>query len=248
MKAITVRRQRWRPAIRPLRNGQGVAAIGDVHGQDDLYGALSEALLEDLADAEERWLIQLGDLVDRGPSSLGALRRAKAGLPGVRSIALKGNHEDTLIGVLDSDDAALFAHWMQFGGADLAAEAGVDVAAPDWRARFRAAVGEDLVTWLEALPTSARVGDLVFAHAGVDPVLPLAEQSDRTLMWTRKGWIDSEGPYAENVAVIHGHTPQAKVDLGHPHRINLDTGAFRTGLLSALVVVGDRMRVVQAAR
>jgi serine/threonine protein phosphatase 1 len=61
-------------------------------------------------------------------------------------------------------------------------------------------------------------------------------------------WLDSPGPYPENVAVIHGHTPVASVDLSHPHRVNLDSGAFRSGVLSALVVSEDRMRLVQASR
>jgi serine/threonine protein phosphatase 1 len=67
-------------------------------------------------------------------------------------------------------------------------------------------------------------------------------------MWIRTPFLQSSGPYPESVAVIHGHTPQQAVGIDHPHRINLDTGAFQTGRLSALVIAGPRMRLVQASR
>lgn len=245
---IAIRRHDWRPAIRPLGAGVAAAAIGDVHGQDDLFAALADALVEEMAGASAATLVVLGDLVDRGPDGVAALRRARAGWPGVASVTLKGNHEDVLVRALAGDDRQAVAHWLQFGGAALAAELGVDVSRPGWEGAFRTAAGEDLVAWIVSLPTLHRVGDVVFVHAGLDPALPLDEQSDRTLMWTRKPWLASTGPYAENVAVIHGHTPQRRVGLDHPHRVNLDTGAFKTGALSGLVIVGDRMRVVQAAR
>lgn len=246
--AIAIRRHDWRPAIRPLDTGVAAAAIGDVHGQDDLFAALADALVQEMAGASDATLVVLGDLVDRGPGSVAALKRARAGWPGVESVTLKGNHEDILVRALGDDDPEAFDHWLHFGGEQLAAEVGVDVTEPDWRSAFRAAAGDDFVGWIASLPTLHRVGDIVFVHAGLEPDLPLDGQSERTLMWTRKPWLASSGPYAEDVAVIHGHTPQSGVDLDHPHRINLDTGAFKTGVLSGLVIVGDRMRVVQAAR
>jgi serine/threonine protein phosphatase 1 len=247
MAAIIIRRGEWRPAIRPLGAGQAVAAIGDVHGHDDLFAALIEAVAEELSGADQATFVQIGDLVDRGPASLAALRRAREGLPGARSVALMGNHEDRMLRALAGDPAEQDA-WLGFGGEETLASAGVDPRDPDWPALLRDALGGDLTAWLAALPVSWRVGDILFVHAGIDPDAPLERQQPHTLMWTRWPWLDSSGPYPEGVAVIHGHTPQPSVDLSHPHRINLDTGAFRTGLMSALVVAGDRMRLVQASR
>jgi serine/threonine protein phosphatase 1 len=246
--AVAIWRGGWRPAIRPVPDGHAVAAIGDVHGQDDLFAALSAALAEEMAGAESRVLVQLGDLVDRGPASIAALRRARAGAAGLQTVTLLGNHEERLLSVLESDEPEELALWLEFGGAEVALEAGVTPGAPGWRAALRAALGDDLIAWLSARPVLHRIGDLVFVHAGLDPGLPLEQQERRTLVWTRRPWLESPGPYAENVAVLHGHTPQKAVDLTHPHRINLDTGAFRTGALSGLVIVGDRMRLVQASR
>ncbi|GBD49216.1 metallophosphoesterase [Methylopila sp. Yamaguchi] len=248
MASISVCRFDWVPALRAAPPGVAIAAIGDVHGQIDLFDALREALAEELCVAPSRFFVSVGDLVDRGPGSLAALRRAKAGLPETTAITLKGNHEDRLLSMLASARPEDVAHWLEFGGGDLAEEAGVRVGMSGWVEALKAAIGQDLLDWLERLPTLARIGQLVFVHAGLDPEAPLAEQHDRTLMWTRRPWLDSPGPYAETVGVIHGHTPQPKVDLSHPHRINLDTGAYRSGLLSGLVIVGDRMRLVMAAR
>lgn len=248
MAAVTIRRGSWRPAIRSLPPDEAVAAVGDVHGHDDLFKALTDALAEDLSAARSATFVQLGDLVDRGPASLAALRRAKSGVPGAACVTLMGNHEDRMLRAAVDRDPVEADAWLGFGGTETLASAGVDARDPDWRRRLLDACGDDLVAWLADLPRMHRVGDLLFVHAGVDPETPLDRQTPRTLMWTRRPFLDSPGPYPENVAVLHGHTPQAPIDFSHPHRINLDTGAFRTGILSGLVVTGDRMRLVQAIR
>jgi serine/threonine protein phosphatase 1 len=247
MAAIVVRRGDWRPAIRPLPAGQAVAAIGDVHGHDDLFAALLDAVADDLSHASAATVVQLGDLIDRGPASLAALVRARGGLAGATSMTLMGNHEERMLRAL-AGDADAQAGWLDFGGDATLESAGVDPADPDWPARLRDAIGKELLAWLAALPLSLRVGDLFFAHAGIDPAAPLDRQLAKTLIWTRWPWLNSAGPYPNDVAVIHGHTPQRVVDLDHRHRINLDTGAYRWGTLSGLVVSGDRMRLVQASR
>lgn len=246
MSAITIRRGAWLPAIRPLPETHAVAAVGDVHGHDDLFAALSEALGAELACAETRLFVQLGDLVDRGPASVSALARAKAGLPGAVSVTLLGNHEERMLGALMGGPREQQA-WLGLGGGETLASAGVDASDPDWPRRLARAMGRETLGWIFGLPRLHRIGDLVFVHAGIDPDVPLDRQPDDTLIWTRWPWLDSAGPYPENVAVIHGHTPTLPLRLDHPHRINLDTGAFRTGLLSGLVIAGGRMRLVQAA-
>lgn len=247
MTDIAIRRRNWEPAIRPLPEGCAVAAIGDVHGHDDLFEALSDALAEEIAGAAERHFVQLGDLIDRGPASLAAIRRAEAGLAGATSVTLLGNHEDRMIGALMGDPRQQES-WLGFGGLETLASAGVDPADSEWPRRLVDAIGRETLRWIVRLPRLHRIGDLVFVHAGIDPERPLDAQDEHTLIWTRWPWLDSAGPYPDNVAVIHGHTPTLPVNLDHPHRINLDTGAFRTGLLSGLVIAGDRMRLVQARK
>ncbi len=248
MTAVRLTRGEWVQAIRPLAPDQAVAAIGDVHGQDDLFAALRAELARDLSRAAQATFLQLGDVVDRGPRSLAALRRARQGLPGVECVTLMGNHEDRMLRALLTGDDREAALWLDFGGGATLAETGLSAADPDWRDRLRLALGARMMDWLVGLPQAHRVGDLLFIHAGIDPAVPLDRQDSETMMWVRKPFLQSPGPYPGNVAVIHGHTPQPAVALDHPHRINLDTGAFRTGVLSGLLVEGDRMQVVQALR
>lgn len=248
MSAILVSRSDWRPALRALPEGEAVAAVGDVHGHDDLFAGLMDAVAGEISAATRATFVQLGDLVDRGPDSRGALKRAKAGLPGAACVTLLGNHEDRMLRAAFEGDPTEQALWLDFGGRETLASFGLDDEA-GWPDRLaEALMREELAQWLGGLPKSFRLGQLFFVHAGIDPESRLEAQQPRTLMWMRWPFLDSPGPYAEDVAVIHGHTPTAPVDLAHPHRINLDTGAYRTGVLSALVISGDRMRLVQAMR
>ena len=82
--------------------GPRIVAIGDLHG--DFAAWRSIASDARLIDARGRWtggratLVQTGDVVDRGPDSLGILRdlmrlQREANRAGGRVIALVGNHE-----------------------------------------------------------------------------------------------------------------------------------------------------------
>lgn len=63
------------------------------------------------------------------------------------------------------------------------------------------------------------------------------------VLWIRERFLSHEGPLEK--VVIHGHTIFEHVmDCGN--RIGIDTGAFRSGVLTALVLEGDQRRILQA--
>lgn len=96
-------------------------AIGDLQG---CAGSLDALLTQLPADAR---LVFVGDLVNRGPDSLGALRRVRA--LGERAVAVLGNHDlhllaaaagirplhadDTLQPILEAPDAADLLDWVR---------------------------------------------------------------------------------------------------------------------------------------
>src|ERR1044072_2610739 len=89
----------WRAA--PVRvDGETIFAIGDVHGCADHLSLLLERLAAEARGMHDSRLIFLGDLICRGPSSLGALRLWSAPhlAESFKTIdRLFGNHEQLLM-------------------------------------------------------------------------------------------------------------------------------------------------------
>lgn len=91
------------PARAPAQQSQQrVVAVGDLHGDYDAWAAIARHAR--LTDAKGRWaggnatLVQLGDVVDRGPDSLKIIRhlmklQREAARKGGRVVTLVGNHE-----------------------------------------------------------------------------------------------------------------------------------------------------------
>ncbi|HEV7253758.1 MAG TPA: metallophosphoesterase family protein [Mesorhizobium sp.] len=225
-------------------------AIGDVHGRLDLLRQMHERINDDLArrpPADWR-VIHLGDYIDRGPESKGVLDRLIAARDrDPRHVALMGNHDAGFIEFLrDPDAAGLFA---RFGGEDTARSYGValDFGSSE---RFRAghaallrAVPADHIAFLLGLELSVSFGDFFFCHAGIRPGVALEKQTPDDLVWIREDFLRWTGLHPK--VVVHGHTPSARPEL-RPNRVNVDTGAFKTGLLTALVLEGDEKSLLFA--
>ena len=241
-------------AAPPNTGGRLVYAIGDVHGRYDVL----EPLLRDIAadvlatrPAERPLLVFLGDYVDRGPESRQVVD-CILGLAadGAFEVApLKGNHEEALLQFLD--DPAFAATWMEHGGGSTLASYGVQPAATRTDVT---AWGEVRDAFDETLPDRHRrfyqtlelirvVGDYAFVHAGVRPGVAIEEQSERDLLWIRYEFLNDRGPFGK--VVVHGHTPTEEPQM-LPHRLGLDTGAYATGVLTAVRLYGEEQRLIQA--
>lgn len=232
-----------------------VYAIGDVHGELDLLEELLALIAADAArfQPEQRiTLILLGDYVDRGPDSRGVLDLlCRDPLPGATLRCLRGNHEDALLAFLEQPETG--RDWLRFGGAETLASYGL-IAPPGTNdsARLRALsqglrerLPEAHASFLRGTRLFESIGDYVFVHAGIRPGLSLERQSPRDLMWIREGFIDR--PFPAPPVIVHGHTIVDSPEL-LPHRIAIDTGAFATGILSAVRLRGGDRHVIQARR
>lgn len=78
------------PRFEP-NNKSRIFVVGDVHGSLPELNALVEKLKYDY-DRGDR-LILAGDLVDKGPDSIGVIRRAKQ----LRAWCVRGNHDDKVV-------------------------------------------------------------------------------------------------------------------------------------------------------
>ncbi len=238
------------PAPIHIPDDFSVWAASDVHGQlHALDRLLAEAGLTDGADG---WtappataLVATGDLVDRGPDSLGLVRRVaslrrQAAAAGSQVALLQGNHEAQVLGGLGGDPS-LFRALMAFGGGATLLSAGLRP--EEWidrtPAEIAARVDElapDLVPTLWSFSPYARWQDVLFVHGGPVPYQPL-DQFERSAdrLWIRGAFFDSPDLFPAAAAwtpyrkaglerVVFGHTPVERPSFSHRGRaLNLDT-------------------------
>jgi serine/threonine protein phosphatase 1 len=218
--------------------GQRVYAVGDVHGCGDRLAALHALIAADLADRPiaAPLLVQLGDLVDRGPDSADVVARLAGGPPiaGLPTVVLMGNHERMMLDALAGNDAGAIELWLFNGGAATLRSWGVSPAAPP--AAWRAAIPAAQLDFLRALPLTLRLGRYFFVHAGVRPGVALARQAAGDLLWIREPFLSHDGDFG--AVVVHGHTPSAAPEV-RGNRLGLDTGAVLGGVLTCGVLEGD---------
>ena len=215
-------------------------AIGDVHGRADLLATLLDAIERDLREPR---IVLLGDLIDRGPDvrgTIGLAREVPHRFPG--SEVLQGNHEDWMLSALaghggDRED------WLTWGGEATCRAYGVDPVADRERLADAFAPHAADTGFMRARPRfvhghGAAEGHM-FVHAGIDPRVPVDAQGERDLIWMREPFLS--WPHALAKRIVHGHTiarrPQERA-----HRIGIDTGAYETDMLTAVVLDGGAPR------
>jgi serine/threonine protein phosphatase 1 len=210
-----------------------IVAIGDIHGRPDLLDALIEAAAATPRRAAVRHLVFTGDLVDRGPDSLGALQLAReaAGRIGAQeTLGLLGNHEILMRMTLDPTTPMRHALgalevWLRNGGDAVVEQLIGDASWGEARqllSRLRQATPAPVAAWLSGLRPHHRCGDVLFVHAGVHPAMPLdfflavpwdtpLDRIDESAHWA---WIRApflnHRPDARGFSgylVVHGHSP-----------------------------------------
>jgi len=211
-------------------------AVGDIHGMSGLLDQLIDLIEADAAIGDDRAVVVfLGDLVNRGPSSRQVIERLIEGprRSGDVWITLRGNHDQLLIDAVSGKSEAAFRQWMQKGGLETLASYGVSKKEASL-ARARRAIPPSHLRFLEGLPFSYRAGDHFFVHAGIDPRRPLDRQSEAAMMTIRDPF--HRGAHLLPFTVIHGHVPSPGGPVVAPNRIGIDTGAYSSGVLTAVAL------------
>lgn len=204
-------------------------AIGDVHGCADEF----EALLNLLKIREGDRIIQVGDLVNRGPDSHRVIELARS----YKVAAILGNHELRLLTARRKDKPQILKDYDKATIDQLTTE--------DWE-------------YLEHLPKFKYDGlrDTVIVHGGFLPNQPWQTQhvdvttSIQVIDKNGKPAKRSDAPEAKAWAehwnappfVVYGHTPRAEVAY-HPGAIGIDTGCVYGGHLTAYVL--DDKSIIQ---
>jgi serine/threonine protein phosphatase 1 len=160
---------------------------------------------------------------------------------------LLGNHEEVLLRILGGEPE-LITKWRWFGGAECLKSYGVDPSQLTGRSEqealeiVRNAIPKEHKEFLESFVDTCRFGDYLFVHAGIRPGVEVDQQSQTDLRWIREPFLLDDTDHG--FVVVHGHTISPEVEL-MPNRIGIDTGAYRTGVLTALAIEGSRTWFLQ---
>lgn len=223
-------------------------AVGDVHGRLDLLEEMIERILHDslrldIGPGARPVLAFVGDLIDRGPDSAGVLEflLAVRSWPEVETVFVMGNHELMLLKFLS--DPVEGRRWIRFGGYETLLSYGLkrlgDPDDPDdlrtVARQLRDVMGRHL-DLVETMLPLYRAGNVMVTHAGADPELPPDAQTRDVLAWGCESFHKVRRE--DGLWVIYGHQIVTEPSLRNG-RIAIDTGAYTTGELTALRLVGD---------
>lgn len=231
--------------------GKRAYAIGDVHGRLDLLNDLLAQIEQDNAtrSVKETVIVFLGDLIDRGPNSRGVIDRLKNTPPDfAKCIFIMGNHEEALVKGL-TGSPHLLQPWLKHGGLACAESYGIDIGSiysqPDDVVEhvLMSAVPESHIKFMQNFYDCVRFGDYLFVHAGVRPNVPIDEQSSRDLKWIRGEFLESDENFG--CVVVHGHSINEEIVEKH-NRIGIDTGAYKSGILTAVRIEDTEISFLQA--
>ncbi len=218
--------------------------VGDIHGRLDLLEDLLAKIHAELQHrpSDKTLLVFVGDLIDRGPASAQVIERLRTyRRAGIQPVFILGNHEEVLLRIVEGD-TSLVESWLEFGGLQCLQSYGVDFtrflgkSADELVEIVRSAVPAIHVEFLESFIDSWRFGDYLFVHAGIRPGIALEEQRQSDLRWIRAPFLRDERDHG--FVVVHGHTISEDVE-ERSNRIGIDTGAYRTGILTALAIDGE---------
>ena len=199
-----------------------IFVVGDVHGQAKVLAHVLDDIAQIDATGVPRRLIFLGDLIDRGPDSFGAVRLAMQAAERARVddvIILPGNHELMMLDAILMPDLFM-TDWLDNGGIAVANEVVPNTQASrdaKFAATIKAAFDPDFLSIMANGSPYHKAADLLFVHAGLAP----DEDADTFLSQERFGasgahWAWIREPFLEwqsgwgpqkSWFVVHGHTP-----------------------------------------
>ncbi len=233
----------------PVLHDRRVYAVGDIHGRADQLAQLLGMIRDDCERGPRPSridVILLGDYIDRGRDSAAVLELlSDLALPCINLTLLRGNHEQVLLDLSVRPHVRQLSQWLTYGGLETLASYGLSsqlLYSNDMDAilvAMQQVVPQAHLDLLAAMPLHCRIGDYFFVHAGVRPKRPIEAQDAHDLLWIREPFLSSSDDFG--AVVVHGHSISRAVE-DKPNRIGIDTGAYATGILTAVVLEADQRR------
>lgn len=217
-----------------------IYAIGDIHGELELLLELERKIIEDAYGIKgEKWIVYIGDLVDRGPKSAQVIDHLLKGPPeGFTRYCLLGNHEYYMLAAGRGELPV--ETWMSYGGRETLMSyygGGLPFDFLNGRKKnkqqlefMESIIPQTHIDFLSTLTLSITIPGYFFVHAGIRPQIGLDDQQPMDLLTIRGGFVDKDIDCG--AIVVHGHTivDEAVFERG---KVSIDTGAYATRILTA---------------
>ena len=222
-----------------MNNFSQIFVVGDIHGCHIFLTQIQKKILDKSNNTSgNKLLIYLGDYIDRGPKIKETIQALLNFQPdNFQQIFLLGNHEQMMLDFINNVPDSLYL-WILNGGNETLNSYGIKgtefLNNETIRNELVNNIPKNHFQFFNNLTLSYQWGEYFFVHAGIDPDIPLDKQDKNTLIWQRRSKFFSNTKVFEKI-IVHGHTPQPKIE-NLANRINLDTGAFYTGILSCLII------------
>lgn len=220
-----------------------IFAISDIHGCDHLLTKLLKIIDWDKEKNNNSKLIFLGDYVDKGTDSVKTLKHIKS---------LKEDSPQNVIILLGNHDFAWLEQAKYYNSMSFYSKI---LKSPF--IKFKQVLNcldDTAYYYIDTMSDKT----IYFVHAGFELDKPLSEQSEDALLWLREEFFCNNNLIHEDFKdsiIVFGHTPtpfmeedilsaskvkhldNSKVLMIDNFKIDIDTGAFFTGELSALEII-----------
>lgn len=237
--------------ITPSQPIDGCAyVIGDIHGCFDelleLLGLIEEDAI--IQPDDPKYIVFLGDLMDRGPKSKGVVDFLINYKPNFATpVFLMGNHEEFFLDVLSGKTRGLVS-WFDFGGRECSRSYGVENLGEIYTNpkailnRLQEKVPQSHIDFISGFRDSFQFGHYLCVHAGIRPQVPIEEQTSRDMRWIRREFL--EYTKSHPFVIVHGHTIVERAEI-LPNRIAVDTGVYNSGLLTAIRLSDTGTKIIE---
>ncbi|WP_033543647.1 metallophosphoesterase family protein [Planococcus sp. CAU13] len=216
--------------------------ISDIHGCADHFKQLLKKI--HYRPNVDR-LILLGDYIDRGPKSMETLEMILHMVKNEKVIALRGNHDQRFIKLLETKDTKTYEEFLKYGGLET-----LKSYFPDFN---NESIG-DIVTFinkeypshiqfLKNTPLYHEEQHFIFVHAGLDPLFEnWKEQPSINFLYIRDSFIYHEVSVGKKV--IFGHTKTSDIHNSadiwfSKDKIGIDGGCAFKQQLNCLQIVDE---------
>ena len=221
-----------------------IFSIGDIHGcLSELTSLHKKILTSDQFKPKEDLILYLGDYIDRGQKSKQVIDQIiKIKNNKIKTIYLMGNHEELMIDFIFNKKNNI-KDWLKFGAdqtfksydieiVDFIKDGFEDNIIDKLRNTLLDKMDDSHINFFQKLELTFSSKKYLFVHAGIDPKKNLNEQTKKDYLWSRSNDFFDQNFKSEKI-IVHGHTPEPKI-INDRFRINIDTGCYFSGELSAV--------------